>query len=97
MVRCMYWLVAGIAPAPPVRAGIDNVRHDGLAGNSMMTRNLTRRIAKKHKNNIQNNIQITQNNTGACSSKVEPGAAYALYLKELPPEIGSGLRKQYLR
>jgi hypothetical protein len=52
----------------------------------------------KHKNNTTNNTQITQNNSGACGSRVESGAAYVLHYKELRLEIGSGagFEKNYL-
>jgi hypothetical protein len=41
-------------------------------------------------NNAKNNAEIMQNNAGVCQPRVESGAAYVLYLKELRLEDGSG-------
>jgi hypothetical protein len=51
--------------------------------------------AAKRKNNAKNNARITQNNAGVCGSRVESGAAYALYLRQLRADVGSNLEKYY--
>jgi hypothetical protein len=79
-----------------LRAGIDNMKHDALAGKTKMPLNSTRRNAKlnaaKREHDAKNNARITRNNAGVCWSRAESAAAYALQLKELLLDIGSGAR-----
>jgi hypothetical protein len=57
-----------------------------------MTRVKRERNAKNNAKDAKNNAKITRDNARFCGSRDESGAAYVLYLRELP-RIGSGIWK----
>jgi hypothetical protein len=59
-----------------------------------MTRAKRERNAKNNAKNAKNNARIMRNNAGVCDPRVESGAAYTLYLRELRPAQGPEPEKQ---
>ena len=71
--------IEGFSPGGPFGQTVSACKRVQRENNASYTR-------AKRGHNAKNNAKITRNNAGICGPRVESGAAYVLYFRELRPD-----------